>query len=93
MDRRGLLGGGIAAMAAAAFAVISRPAPAMATVEVTAVETWPTWVAFGDRWAQLVDQNGQPTIGWTGRFNDDGEFEWDELGTFLPGYVAPDETA
>lgn len=87
MNRRGILGTGIAALVATALTAAGRPVNAMATVEVIPGEVGPTWVALGNRWAQVVYQDGQPTIGWTGRYDEAGEFQWDEFGTFLPGYV------
>lgn len=93
MNRRGLLGSGIAAFVAAAFATVARPTNATASVEVIPGGVGPTWVALGDRWALVEDQNGQPTIRWTGHYNDAGEWEYDEFGACLPGYVAPSEEA
>lgn len=86
MHRRGLLGGGIAALVAAAISAMTRPVIATATVDVAQATEGPKWAALGNRWAQIVYQDGQPTIGWTGRYDEAGEFQWDEFGTFLPGY-------
>lgn len=89
MHRRGFSGGMIAATAMVAASIVARPANATASVEVIPGEAvTDRWVALGDRWAFVEDVNGQPTIAWTGRYNEAGEFEYDEFGAFLPGYVA-----
>lgn len=84
----------IAMAASAAIATVFRPVNATAAVEAVpggAAELTPgTWVALGDRWAHVVDMNGQLTVHWTGRYDESGQFQFDEFGTFLPGYIASD---
>ena len=89
MNRRGLVGGGIASLVGALSGAVARSEEvAIPPFEVIEGDTGSSWVAFGDRWALIEDQNGQPTIGWTGRYDDAGEWHWDEFVTYLPGYVA-----
>ncbi len=81
MDRRNLFQGSVAAGIVALF---SRVAPVKAETEVAAKPL--KWVALGNRWAYIEYQDDQPTITWTGRWNEDeSEFIYDDWGAYLPG--------
>lgn len=89
MHRRTLFGGLVGTAVGAALPRIGGASAVEAVSEASVVMTG--WVALGNRWAFVEDQSGQPTISWTGRYDESGVFHYDEFGTFLPGFTAPDK--